>query len=260
VTHEELSELYELYTLGVLEEIERNEIDQHLGSGCLECKAGVKGALRLNALLATLPDTVEPPRRLRQRVLASVGAEPAVSRFWRSAWGLAAVALAMVLVVVGIDNHRRGQDLADARGQLKQSTSDLAQARLEVQRYSTEAAAVRSALTLLNLPNTREVTFGSGPAQPPRGRIFVNRQQGVLFMATNLPPTESGKIYELWLIPRGGSPVPSGLFQSDAQGNALFVRSGIVDPSTAAVAVSVEPAAGSTAPTTKPLIVATVSD
>jgi Anti-sigma-K factor rskA len=119
---------------------------------------------------------------------------------------------------------------------------------------------VRSALTLLNMPNTREVVFGSGPAQPPRGRIFVNRQQGVLFMASNLPPTPSGSIYELWLIPRGGNPVPSGLFQSDAQGNALFVRSGLVDPNTSAVAVSVEPQAGSTAPTTKPLIVATVSD
>lgn len=79
-------------------------------------------------------------------------------------------------------------------------------------------------------------------------------------MASNLPPAPEGKIYELWLIPKGGNPVPSGLFQSDLQGNALFVRSGEVDANTAAVAVSVEPEAGSTAPTTKPLIVAAVSD
>jgi anti-sigma-K factor RskA len=260
VNHEDLSGLYELYALGVLEEPERAEIEQHLGNHCPECQAGVKGALRLNALLATLPDLVEPPRQLRQRVLASVGAEPSASRFWKNAWALAAVAMAMLLAVVAIDSHRRGQELAESRTQLRQSTSDLTQARVEVQRFSAEAAQVRSALTLLNMPNTREVVFGSGPAQPPRGRIFVNRQQGVLFMASNLPPTPSGSIYELWLIPRGGNPVPSGLFQSDAQGNALFVRSGLVDPNTSAVAVSVEPQAGSTAPTTKPLIVATVSD
>jgi len=110
VNHEELSGLYELYTLGVLEEPERAEIDQHLGANCPECQAGVKGALRLNALLATLPEGVEPSRQLRQRVMASVGVEPALSRFWKNAWALAAVALAMVLVVMAIDSHRRGQD------------------------------------------------------------------------------------------------------------------------------------------------------
>ena len=254
MNHEELSDLYELYTQGVLEEPERAEIEQHLGNACPECEAGVKGALRLNALLATLPETVEPPRRLRQRVLASVGVEPAMSRIWRNAWAVAAVALAMVLIVVAMSNQRRGRELADADRQL-------AQTRLDVQRSSAEVRQVRSALALLNLPNTREIVFGAGAApEPPRGRIFVNRQQGVLLMASNLPPAPEGKIYELWLIPKGGNPVPSGLFQSDLQGNALFVRSGEVDANTAAVAVSVEPEAGSTAPTTKPLIVAAVSD
>ena len=260
MNHEELSDLYELYALGALEELERAEIDEHLRSACRECQAGVKGALRLNALFATLPEPVEPPRRLRQRVLASVGVEPAFSRFWKSAWALAAVALAMILTVVTIDYQRRGEELTGAREQLRRSTSDLAQARLEIQQSSAELQQQRSALTLLNLPNTREVVFGTGPAQPPRGRIFVNRQQGVLFMAANLPPVPSGSTYELWLIPRGGNPIPSGLFQSDAQGNALFVRSGQVNLNTAAVAVSVEPASGSSAPTTKPLIVASVSD
>jgi len=253
VNHEELHDLYPLYTLGVLEEPERAEIEQHLGNACPECRAGVKGALRLNALLATLPETVDPPGRLRQRILASVGVEPAASRFWKSAWALAAVALAMVLFVVAMGNRRRDDELADASRQL-------ALARLDVQRSSAEVRQVRAALTLLNLPNTREVVFGTGPAQPPRGRIFVNRQKGVLLMASNLPPAGGGKTYQLWLIPKGGSPVPSGLFQSDALGNALFVRAGQVDANTAAIAVSVEPEAGSTAPTTKPLIVAAVSD
>jgi hypothetical protein len=260
MTHEELRDFYELFALGVLEEPERAEISAHLARGCADCQAGIKGALRLNALLATLPETIEPPRRLRQRILAGIGMEPGLSRFWRSAWGLAALALAIVLVVVAIANRRGSQELADTRDQLRRSAFDLAQARQEIQRSSAEVKQVRSAFALLNLPGTREVVFGAGPAQPPRGRIFVNRQQGVLFMAANLPPVPSGKTYQLWLIPKGGAPVPSGLFQSDAQGNALFVRSGQVDPATAAVAVSVEPEAGSSAPTTKPVIVAAVSE
>ncbi|HME10005.1 MAG TPA: anti-sigma factor [Bryobacteraceae bacterium] len=259
MNHEELGDLYELYTLGVLEEPERAEIEQHLKTACPECQAGVKGALALNALLATLPETLEPPKRLRRRVLASVGMEPAGS-FWKNAWALAAVALAMVLFVVALDSQRRNQELAGARGQLRRTTSDLAQARAEIQQSSAELRQVRSALTLLNLPNTREVVFGGATAQPPRGRVFVNRQQGVLLLASNLPPAPSGKTYELWLIPRGGNPVPSGLFQSDIAGNALFVRSGPVQANTAAVAVSLEPETGSTAPTTTPVIVASVTD
>ncbi len=260
MNHEELGDLYELYTLGILEDPERAEIEQHLKTACPECQAGVKGALALNALLATLPEPVEPPRRLRQRVLSSVGVEPAASRYWKNAWALAAVALAMVLVVVALDSHRRNQELAGARDQLQRTSSDLAQARREIQQSSAQLTQVRAALTLLNLPNTREVVFGGAAAQPPRGRVFVNRQQGVLLLASNLPAAPSGKTYELWLIPRGGNPVPSGLFQSDMSGNALFVRSGPVEANTGAVAVSLEPETGSAAPTTKPVIVAAVSD
>jgi len=65
------------------------------------------------------------------------------------------------------------------------------------------------------------VAFGKGQA-PPRGRVFVNRGRGVVLLASNLPPAPNGKIYELWLIPKGQAPIPAGLFQTDAQGNVLL--------------------------------------
>jgi anti-sigma-K factor RskA len=89
----------------------------------------------------------------------------------------------------------------------------------------------------------------------------MNPKRGVLFLASNLPPAPQGRIYELWIIPKGGAPRPSGLFQSDAAGNAMHMVTGPIDiASTGAFAVSVEPEAGSPAPTTTPIIVAPVGD
>ncbi|MGB9337141.1 MAG: anti-sigma factor, partial [Candidatus Acidiferrales bacterium] len=70
-------------------------------------------------------------------------------------------------------------------------------------------------------------------------------------------PAPAGKIYEMWIIPKGGSPLPAGLFQSQSDGTAMYLRKGAVDvASTGAIAVTLEPEAGSQAPTTTPLIVA----
>ena len=260
MTHEEFNDLYELYTLGALGSSERAEIEEHLAQSCPECKAGVRRALSLNAFFATLPEPITPPKRLRTRVLASVGAETTTSRFWIGAWALLGAGLAIVLMIVGMDSHRRALELAQARDEIRRSSTDLTQARDEIRRSSAELNKVQAALQLLNFPDTRQVVFGKGRSQPPRGRVFVNRERGVLLLASNLPPVPSGKTYEMWLIPKAGPPIPAGLFQSDAQGNVLYVMSGAVAAATSAVAVSVEPEAGSQAPTTTPIIVASLGD
>ena len=246
MTHDELRDLYELYALGVLDAGERAEIEEHLAQKCPECKAGVRRALSLNTFFGTLPETIDPPKRLRGRVLASVGASPASSRFMTGLRILIPACLTIFLAIISMDSYRRGQELASARD--------------DIRRSSAELQKIKAAFLLLNLPDTRQVVFGQGQPRPPRGRVFVNRERGVLLLASNLPPTPTGKIYEMWLIPRSGAPVPAGLFQSDSQNEALYVMNGAVSPNTNAVAVTVEPEAGSLAPTTTPVIVADLSD
>ena len=120
-----------------------------------------------------------------------------------------------------------------------------------------EAVRSRAALAILYGPRTVEASFGGAQPQPPHGKVFVNPSQGVLLIASNLFPTPAGKIYEMWLIPKGAKPLPAGLFQSSSDGRRLHVRPGAVDiASTAAVAVTVENEAGADQPTTTPLIVA----
>ncbi len=64
--------------------------------------------------------------------------------------------------------------------------------------------------------------------------------------------------YVMWVIPKGGVPRPAGLFQSEGT-RAMHILNGPLDTSTlSAIAVTLEPAAGSPAPTTTPIIVAAV--
>lgn len=238
---DELRDQYELYALGVLDAEERAELDEHLrreGDPCIE---GVQQARQMVSSLALTAPESRPPARLRSRVVGLVG-EP--KRSWLRAPEWIATAVALAMIAAWLANMRRLQErtLADARQELSQKNVELAQL--------TEAFA------LMNDPAAKQLVFGQS-APKPRGRVFVNPKQGVLLLASNLTPAPAGKIYEMWIIPKGGSPLPAGLFQSQSDGTAMYLRKGAVDvASTGAIAVTLEPEAGSQAPTTQPLIVA----
>jgi anti-sigma-K factor RskA len=233
---EELRDLYELYALGALETEEQAEIDAHVVRDCPTCIAGVKRALATNAAIASFAPDLEPPARLRKRVVASIGMEP--SRWnWSWTWAAAAVVLLFAVLWFGVERSR--------------SAAELANAREEILRTQTSLSKVQQALQFLDQPETRQVGFGLGTPQPPRGNVFVNPSSGVLLIASNLRPAPAGQTYEMWVIPKQGAPKPAGLFQSDPNGSAFHLVPGPIDPATtAAVAVSIEPEAGSVSPTT----------
>jgi anti-sigma-K factor RskA len=241
---EELQDNFELYSLGLLDPGEKEEIDAHLARGCATCQGNLRDALAVSALVMSSTPQVVPPSRLKRRLLASVGVQ-------RAGWGwLGALAAACMLVVAlwfSLEERRRATELAEVRTDF-----------LEL---SAERDRLSQALNFLNRPETRQVIFGAGQPEPPRGNVLVNPQLGVLLIASNLPPLAAGRTYEMWVIPpgAGAAPRPAGLFQSTSDGTALHVLSGPLDLTMlAAVAVSVEPESGSPAPTTTPIIVAPV--
>lgn len=251
MTCEELKEMYELYALGIAEDPERSEIASHLEQQCAACTSGVKHAIELVSLYGAMTELVEPPARLRARIVASASGETQRNWFWNwpRLWAGASAVLAVTAIYLGYQGTERRHMLDDARGEIS---------LMRVARENDHAAleTVQSALSFLNEPETRLVTAGKQIELPPKARVFMNAQRGVLMMASNLAKLPAGKIYQLWLIPKGKSPVPSGLFQPDSEGNALYIRAGAVNmEETAAVAVSVEPESGSEAPTTTPIIV-----
>ena len=227
---EELNEMFELYALGALEGAEKDEIDAHLGRGCQACVKSHQDALAVNALVMSMVPSEAPPARLKRRVLAGAGVE-------RAGWGwlgaLSAAGMLAVALWLGVQERQRYSDLVLTRDQLAQAT------------------------TFLNQPETVRLNFGRGQPATPRGNVFIHVRLGILLVASNLPPLGSGKTYEMWIIPKGGAPRPAGLFQVGAQATAMHILAEPVDTSTlGAVAVTVEPEAGSTAPTTQPIIMA----
>jgi anti-sigma-K factor RskA len=240
---DELRDHYELYAMGLADEPESGEIREHLGRDCPTCVPGVRRARELVALLGATAPPAQPPARLRQRVLAAVAEQPARRWNWAPVW--IAVAAAAVIAAVFFNARERRAEVELARVQAESATR------------AQELARLNEALAILNQPDARQVVFGAGAPQPPRGRVFVDARRGVLLLASNLPPAPEGKAYEMWVIPKSGNPLPAGVFQSATDGTALHVLSGPVDVTAAgAIAVTLEPAAGVPQPTTKPLIVA----
>ena len=252
MTCEELRDEYELYALGLSEGPEREELAIHLERRCAQCSAGVATALGTVAAMALLADQVAPPARLRRRVMASVGVEPesaAEGRSWFSWPMLIPVAFALGALMLWVES----------RNTLSERQAELVQARRQIEQQATELGQIRPVLAFLNQPDTKLVNFGAGAPAPPKGSILVNPRDGVLLMASNLPVLPAGRIYQMWLIPKGGAPQSAGLFRALANGTALHARPGTVAADTVAVAVSVEPEAGSAAPTTTPIFVAPVA-
>ena len=251
MTCEELRGCYELHALGALSEPELSEAENHLRRECPQCMREMRRARETNAMMfGTVPEVV-PPARLRRRIMTSIGAEP--SRGF-SAWApwvaTIAAGLSAVFLFVTLQDVREGEQRAVAESR---------QLRTNVTQLESSLSRMSDAVRMMTEPDTKQVTFGKGP----QGRVLVNPKRGVLFLASNLPQLPAGKTYELWVIPKGAgaAPRPAGLFQSDTSGNAMHRVEGPIDvAATGAFAVSVEPEAGSPAPTTTPIIIAPVGD
>jgi len=264
------------YAVNALDPAERAAFEEHL-AGCPECAAEVAGLLETTARLASA-EAVTPPARLKQSVLAQIattrqispstststslspaaaiagpyrprsqsatdeagGPAPeqgsAVVAFHRPGWSwaqrsLAIAATVLTFVVVG---------LATLLVQANQARSQLDATQQAVSRVLTAADAHSISGSL----------GGQGKAT-----IVVSASAGTsVLLGTGLPPAPAGHTYELWYL--GGahtSPVPAGTFNPDPSGHATAVLTGTA-AGAAGIAVTVEPAGGSPAPTTKPVL------
>jgi len=239
-------DLLELYALGLLEEPELSEAEAMLGGGSGEAKQRMRQAMENNAILMGAVPLADPPQRLRGRVLAAATGRE--SRWkWMPGWAAASAALA-VAVYLGVQSGKQSDELARLRDEMRITL-------LQSARTGAELARAHQVLSFLNATETRVVTFGPRDPKPPRGRVLIHPVRGVVLIASNLPPVPAGRIYEMWIIPKGAKPVPAGLFQSDAAGNAIHFQQGGVSAGSM-VAVTIEPEAGSLQPTSTPLFAA----
>ena len=239
----DLRDYYELYALGLAEDPERGEIRAHLNRQCEVCMKGMKQARETAAMLGSTAIPAAPSAKLRRRILASAGYEQR-----GFGWAPALAGALVFSVIAGVYFAGRERDVAR---ELDRVTGISRQQNMELTRMN-------EVLAIINGADTRVSTFGGGKSTPPSGKVFASPTQGVVLIAANLPPVPAGKTYEMWVIPKGGKPQRAGLFQSTADGSALHVQRGRLDPNADLIAVTVEDAAGADAPTTTPLFAAPI--
>jgi anti-sigma-K factor RskA len=95
----------------------------------------------------------------------------------------------------------------------------------EVARLTADAAQAHQLMDALTDPKAVRVTLTAKPTpHVPIGRATYNADKGsLIFLASNLDPLQAEKVYELWLIPTEGAPIPAGTFHPDDQGNASVI-------------------------------------
>jgi anti-sigma-K factor RskA len=255
--HPQFDEDFELFALDVLDRGDKEAIGLHVAQ-CEDCARRLEEARgRVTALAFAAPAQL-PSEESRERLLRSVRAfrQPGgylglsfsrPLRWLAPGFVLATAVLAILYVQTKDDSGRLRSRIHELEAQ---------QRSLEVQ---TERA--RAVLDVLTAPDTLKVTLVRGAATPPpQGKAFYNPNKGLVFYAANLPRLSRDKTYELWIIPREGSPIAAGTFDADPKGNGEVLLPPLPSGVAAkALAVTVEPAGGFAQPSSTPILVGPVS-
>lgn len=237
---QDLHTLTGAYAVGALEGPERDRFERHLAR-CRPCDDEVKSLLATAAALA-VGAAEAPPSDLRRRVLAEATVTrqlpPTTTREarrrpapapWvpRLAAGFAAACL-VVAVVLGLLNLSAQQQLRAAQAQN------------------------RAIAAVLAAPDAR---VASQPTtQGGTATVVLSRSEGKVVVSTRgLPALQTSKVYQLWFI--GPSRVRSaGLLPAPSGGRtAPVLASGLQAQDE--IGMTVEPAGGTSQPTTKPILV-----
>ncbi len=246
--HQQFGEDLSLYALEELSGEQRQAIERHLQecSACRRELERLRGDLSLLALSTTGP---KPPERARVRLMEAIAREPRSAKApsvkpWRVFLPSFAAALMTLLAVFFWIQEARLQDQVSTLQH--QASGQLA----ELQR-------AREVLSTLTASDAMRVTLVASKKPPePQGKaIYVRDRSSLIFLASNMPALPAQKAYELWLIPLQGAPIPAGMFKPDSHGSATVINPPLPTGVEAkAFAITVEPEAGSTSPTSSILM------
>jgi anti-sigma-K factor RskA len=227
----DVHDLTAAYTLDALDADERGAYEAHLG-GCERCREELAELGDTASALAWAVPSPAPPRQLRERILEAAAAERGnvlplpMPRPWLVRATAAAAAVA-ACAAVGL-----GVWAATLSRSLNQERS--------------RRAADAQAMQVVADPASRRVALAGGT-----GLVVVDPTGRGVLVVHRLPSAPEGRIYEAWVIPRGGRPERAGLF--DANGSTTVVPLREAVPPGSIVAATIERKGGVDAPTQTPI-------
>lgn len=236
------------WVLGELPAAERDAFARQLA----EDPALASEVAALEEALATFgtADPVAPPAGLRQRVLAvadevspqPTAATPAIaptpSLLARAAPWMGLAAAAAIILAIKL------------QGDIRDLTAAQALATAEVAELRAGLAERDSLLVRLTDPEAETVSLASTGAPTPRVKVQLDRKRRLAILSVaSLDPAPEGQTYQLWYIV-DGTPVPSTTFEPTAGGSVVLASIPLpADDGVQALAITLEPAGGSQAPT-----------
>lgn len=256
--HEELAAGY---ALGALDEPDLRAFREHLPS-CPRCQTMV-GQYR--AVANRLPDTLaerEASPGLKARVLATAeadvaarrpaaptplparrepGARPGARRGLDLRWALPLAAMFLVTLGFGYWNLRLQEQLALQSVSLSRQAGIIRQQEAALELRQQALAAVATGARQWSLAGTERAPAAQGVlVQDPTG-------QPPILVVRGLPDLPPGQAYQAWVI-AGGTPVEAGILAA-GRGGEQVARLERPLGNSDTVALTIEPAAGSRAPT-----------
>lgn len=253
-------ELLASYALEALTPDESRLITAHLAT-CSVCRDELRAWQEVAASLATLAPEAQPPEGMRARVLAraidghrptTTPVAPAVLPIRgprATRWPLYAAA-ASLLLALGL-----GGTVWNLRVDRQRLEARLADAITLTEDLETGIASRDSLLNRVLGPDVQIATLAA-TGEAPSLRLYWDRSRGeIVLAAKRLPPAGEGRAYQLWGIGADAQPVGLGTFNTAPDGSAVIVLSVAKSASFDVSAVTVEPAAGSPAPTSTPILV-----
>jgi len=239
------------YALDALDGAERDRFERHL-RGCRACQSEVRGFAATAAALA-MAAAAEPPPGLKQRVLAAA----AVTRQSPPA----------VAGARGAARRRRPRASAPRRAWLPRLALSAAAAGLVAaavlggvtvwtQHRLTTAQAENQAIAAVLAAPDAQIASARTSAGGIATVVASHSAGSIVFTSAGLQALPPSKVYELWFL--GKTARPAGLLPPARAGRtAPVLAAGLAVGDK--VGVTVEPAGGSSSPTTTPIVVLTLS-
>ena len=272
MTHENYKELLAAKALTALDAADARALISHLES-CAECRSEVSEWEDAAALLAFDAEPLEPSAQVRERILASVGADSLVSNrvgsiasasrspvaspvesnvrlfklptrnVWASVGSFGAIAATVVFVALSIALVVLWQKNRTMQNELVRLTSEMNQARVQLDHE-------RAMGELLTSPDAHMAKLtGTNVAPGAHAMLAYDKSGHAMLMAKGMPSAPAGMAYQLWYI-KDNKKMPGKVFTPDAAGNGtLEDQIPAVARDAAVFAITLEPMAGVQVPT-----------
>ena len=252
----EIADLSAAIALGAAEPGDLERVEQH-AEECPRCATQLREFREVAALLGSAVPQVDPPARLRNRVLLAAQRTPQESRpgtpapvrvaprrfAWprlrpSPAWAVAAASMLVSVFALAW--------VATLQGQVADLREDAAAQRERAVRYDQVVQVLASPqLAVRSLTPAQQAVHSYGTVY-----LDPNSRTGML-TARGLPPIPQGHVWQLWFV-RGSERISGGLLWPDRMGNGYTLIQ--VPPDVQSfdqMGVTEEPGTGSAWPTTQ---------